>query len=207
MALADSESRRVSKSKKQMVSEALSVIQVLKENKFTALSNSSILWGASIVSRMWAAHSNDTWSKFRGKQQCRLLQQKLGITGDWARVSWMTNNSAETSRVCLGSFFHKSKVHIQGYFFPVKWGGRPEVKIPQEILHLPSPMQGLTASSATGLGQVQGWNSKALGWYNWRAEVVPAVSQSIRVICLFRPLCCPSTPAITPAPLNNSVVK
>lgn len=43
MALADSASRRVSKSKKQMVSEALSAIQVLKENKFTALSNSSIL--------------------------------------------------------------------------------------------------------------------------------------------------------------------
>lgn len=151
MALADSASRRVSKSKKQMVSEALSVIQVLKENKFPALSNSSILWEASILSRMWAAHGNDTWLKFREEQQCRLLQQKLGITGDWAQVSLMVNNPAETSRVCLDSFFHKSKVHIQGYFFPIKWGGRWEVKIPQEILHLHSPLQGLSASSAKDL--------------------------------------------------------
>lgn len=144
MALADSASRRISKSEKQMVSEALSVIQVLKENKFPALSNSSILWEASILSRMWAVHGNETWLKFRGKQQCRLLQQKLGITGDWAQVSLITNNPAETSRVCLRSFFHKSKVCIQGYFFPIKWGGRQEVKIPQEILHLHSPVQGLS---------------------------------------------------------------
>lgn len=130
MALADSVSRRVSKSKKQMVSETLSVIQVLKESKFTALSNSSILWEASILSRRLAAHGNDTWLKFRGKQQCRLLQQRLRITGDWAQVSLMTNNPAEPSRVCLSSFFHKSKVCIQGYFFPIKRGGGQEVKIP-----------------------------------------------------------------------------
>lgn len=152
MALADSASRRVSKSKKQMVSETLSVIQVLKESKFTALSNSSILWEASILSsRTLAAHSNDTWLKFRRKQQCRLLEQRLGITGDWAQVSLMANNPAETSRVWLGSFFHKSKVCIQGYFFPIRRGGGQEVKISQEIFHLYSPVQGLSASSATGL--------------------------------------------------------
>lgn len=142
----------------------LRVIQILKENKFTALSNSTTLREASVLSKRWAVHSNDAWLKFRRKQQCGLFQQKLRITGDWSQIILMTNSSAKTSRAYLSSFLHKSNIQGWDCFLPLKWEAARDwwkVKNPELTSHPSSPAQGFwslfnprfAAGTSTGVKQ------------------------------------------------------
>lgn len=129
-----------------------------------------MLWEASILSKRWAMHSNDTQLKFRRKQQCRLFQQKTRITGVRAQIILMTNNSAATSRVSLGSSSHESKVQAWGCSFPLERGAAGdgwEVKIPHESSHPNSPVPGprscfghrLTSGTSAGIK----WQRTELG--------------------------------------------
>lgn len=141
-----------------------------------------MLWEASILSKRWAMHSNDTRLKFRRKQQCRLFQQKKreSLETRHKLFWWLTTQLKQAEWVwVLSSMNQKSKP--EAALFPwreelqvmgEKWRSPTHPRI--QVLLCRDP----TAASATGLqlGRVQGSSGKGLSWENQRAEVMAVIS-------------------------------